>query len=79
MGQDYAVPHVGEETLKVYGTDLHITTRGGWNNEGVCTLPQVREETLTVYGKDLHVTTRGGNKTDYMGKYFKYILSSCYG
>jgi len=35
MGQVYTLPHVGEGTLKVYGTDSHITTHGGRNTEGV--------------------------------------------
>ena len=35
MGQVCTLPHVGDGTLKVYGTGLHITTRGWWSTEGL--------------------------------------------
>ena len=35
MGQVCTLPHVGDGTLRVYGTGLHITTRGGWDTEGL--------------------------------------------
>jgi hypothetical protein len=35
MEQACTLSHVGDGTLKVYGAGLHITTRGGWNNESL--------------------------------------------
>jgi hypothetical protein len=35
MEQACTLPQAGDGTLKVYGVGLHITTRGGWNTEGV--------------------------------------------
>ena len=50
MGQVYALPHVGNGTLKANGTALHITTSG----YGI----------LKVNGTGLHITTRGGRNTE---------------